>query len=279
MRAPGYICSSLPASKKIRVSTYVRKDFTELVSFRVLNFSFDSLLVISFEAISFCLVRGWKEFILTNVYNTPSREGMVVAPERLFHDFDCLSFVCGDFNVHTIYTDPLKEINPGERRLGELFFRVATVKKHTIINEPGIHTRFPNRDDHRPSCIDYTLANNKLLHFVDDWNHTLDSTGSDHIAIITTINSREIRTARPAPDWEEIQWYDSEGKTVEHLANPLTALALTQECHESMRNLPGFGRTTSAQEADEVFTQNFNTLVAIVRNTAPMKRPTRWLKA
>ena len=115
MRAPGYICIAPPTSKKIRVCTYVRKDFAELVSFRVLNFSFDSLLGISFETSSGCLIGGWKEFILTNVYNTPSGEGMVVAPERLFHDFDCPSLVCGDFDVHTIFTDPLRDINSGER--------------------------------------------------------------------------------------------------------------------------------------------------------------------
>lgn len=114
---------------------------------------------------------------------------------------------------------------------------------------------------------------------MDDWNYTLDSTGSDHIAIITTINSREIRPARQAPDWEKIQWHNSEGKMVEHLAKPLRALTLTPECDGSMRNLHRFRQTTSAQEENEVFTQNSNTRVAIVRNTAPMKRPTRWSKA
>jgi len=74
------------------------------------------------------------------------------------------TLVVGDLNIHTAYTDPLRSLEPGERRRGEHYMRLAVLRGYNIINTPGIFTRFPdNPVIHRPSVIDYTLANNSLL--------------------------------------------------------------------------------------------------------------------
>jgi len=110
------------------------------------------------------------------------------------------------FNVHTIITDPMRVLLHSEPRTGELYMRTAALQGHKILNTPGIHTRFSNNPMlHRPSTIDYTLANASMFTKVSRWRDITQRTGSDHIVIVTEINSKEIHLARLVPDWDKIK--------------------------------------------------------------------------
>jgi len=100
--------------------------------------------------------------------------------------------------------------------------RLAALRGYTIINTPGIYTRFPDNPTlHRPSLIDYTLANNSLLAKVSKWKDVYQRSGSDHIIIVTELDSEGVTLARASPDWEKIKWKDEEGEP-----NPLIESAL-----------------------------------------------------
>jgi hypothetical protein len=94
-----------------------------------------------------------------------------------------------DLNFYNLYTDPERDISSQERRCEEHFFRVASLRGYAILNEPGIYTRIPETTGHRPSIIDYTLADPHCQKFVKSWKANRPSTGSDHIAIKTEIQT------------------------------------------------------------------------------------------
>ena len=120
----------------------------------------------------------------------------------------------GDLNVHTAYTDPMRNLEPGERRRGEHYMRLAALRGYNTINTPGIYTRFPDNPTlHRPSVIVYALANNSLLTKVSKWKDVYQRSGSDHIIIVTELDSEGVTLARASPDWEKIRWRDEEGET------------------------------------------------------------------
>ena len=57
-----------------------------------------------------------------------------------------------------------------------------------------------NRVHHRPSVINYTLRNNSLLAKVSRWEDVYQRSDSDHIIIVTELDSEGLGLTRPAPD-------------------------------------------------------------------------------
>jgi len=107
---------------------------------------------------------------IINTYNKPAEGGHTVAAESCFTETNEPTLVVDDLNIHTPYTDSMRSLEPGKRRRGEHYMRLAALRGYTIINTPRIYTRFPdNPTFHRPSIIDYTLANNSLLAKVSKW--------------------------------------------------------------------------------------------------------------
>jgi len=100
----------------------------------------------------------------------------------------------------------------------------ATLHGYSILNTPGIYTRFrDNPELHCPYTIDYTMANATLLPRVIRWRDIYQRTGSDHIVIITKINSEELELAMPSPNWEKIVWRTEKGQP-----NPMVEEALKE---------------------------------------------------
>ena len=140
----------------------------------------------------------------------------------------------GDLNIHTAMTDPMRDLSSSEWRMGEHYMRTATLQGYTILNTPGIHTRFPdNPMIHRSSTIDYSLVNASMFSQVTRWRDLTQQTGSDHIIIVTEIDSEEITLARPVPDWEKINWQIEKGKP-----NPVIKESLKEYCNESWGYVP-----------------------------------------
>jgi len=105
----------------------------------------------------------WSRGII-NTYNRAAKGGHTVTAQSLFTETNEPTLVVGDLNVHTAYTDTMRSLEPWERGKGKHYMRLAALRGYTITNMPGIYTRFPDNPIlHRPSVIDNTLANNKLL--------------------------------------------------------------------------------------------------------------------
>jgi len=102
--------------------------------------------------------------------------------------------------------------------------RTAALHSYSILNTPGIYTRFPDKLKlHRPSTIDYTLANAALLQRITRWRDVYQRTGSDHIVIVTEIDCEKVELAMPSPDCEKIVWRTEKGQP-----NPLIEKALKE---------------------------------------------------
>jgi len=179
--------------------------------------------------------------------------------------------VVGDLNVHTAYTDHMRNLEPGERRRREHYMRLAGLRGYTIINIPGIYTRFPDNPTlHRPSVFHYTLANNSLFAKLSKWKDVYQRSGSDYIIIITELDSEGMTLARASPDWEKIKWRDEEGEP-----NPVIESALKRYLTEGNE----YKEIYKAEGAEERFRDNVGRLIQMVKNWAPQKNPTRWSKA
>ena len=162
LRAPGYECISLTTTK-VRMCTYVSLRVLLDISFVVVPRDQDILYLRIFAKEGFLLGNN-RSLGIINTYNRQAEGDHTVTAEDLFVETNELTLVVGDLNIHTAYTDPLRSLEPGERRRGEHYMRLAALCGYNIINTPGIYRRFPdNPIIHRPSVIDYTLANNSLL--------------------------------------------------------------------------------------------------------------------
>ena len=112
---------------------------------------------------------GFDSFTLINTYNRQVEGVNTVQAANMFTEDFHPSLVVGDLNVHTLYTDPTRNMWSAEGRKGEQYFRVAGLRGFAIINEPGVYTRTPDNINDRPSTIVYTLANRQLADFVKTW--------------------------------------------------------------------------------------------------------------
>jgi len=269
LRAPGYECI-FRSGPKVRVVIYISLRVMVGISF-VLVPTEEDVLYLRIFAKEGRLVGNGRSLGLVNVYNRVVDGGNTVPPEAAFVETNEPTLVVGDMNCHTAFTDPLRQLGQGERRRGELYMRTAALSGFNILNTPGIYTRFPDNPElHRPSVLDYALANAALLPKVSRWRDVFQRTGSDHIVIVIDINSEEVEIAAPSPDWDKITWRTEEGKP-----NPLIEEALK----EYRSGGTGYKRISEAQNAIDDFQTSLNRLIHLVRSWAPMKKPTKWSKA
>ena len=73
-----------------------------------------------------------------------------------------------------------------ERSISFPYFPRAMDLGFSLLNTPGVYTRFPLGGEARPSVIDLAFASSALLPFFITWDTPLPSTGSDHIPISLT---------------------------------------------------------------------------------------------
>ena len=161
-------------------------------------------------------------------------------------------------------------LSSAERRTGETYMRTAALHGYTILNIPGIYTRFSdNLNLHRPSTIDYTFANAAMFTKVTRWRDVTQRTGSDHIVLIPEIDSEEVELARPAPDWEKIKW-----RTNKEEPKPDIKTALDGYFGEEWGYVP----IENAAEAEGNFEESLRRLIHLARSWALIKRPSWWSK-
>ena len=86
-----------------------------------------------------------------------------------------------------------------EEKASAPYFNRATDLAYSLLNTPGVYTRFPLSGTFRPSVIDLAFANPLIRPAFQSWDATtLPSTGSDHVPIL--IHLAAPTDARPPPD-------------------------------------------------------------------------------
>ena len=76
----------------------------------------------------------------------------------------------------------------------------------SLLNTPGVYTRFPFVAGDRPTVLDLSFANIELAPFFTSWSTHLPSTGSDHIPIMLTLSAPLLRPAAASSNLEKADW-------------------------------------------------------------------------
>src|SRR5437660_6035325 len=153
-----------PQGKAVRVAAYISLDF--LNSYSILPVFFDRLDLMAIDVFTpsglFCAAN--QQFRIYNLYSTntsgPFRRTITPTDAFCTHAFPTL--VVGDFNIHHALSDPLTHISSNDFALSSPYFDRALDLGFTLINMPGVHTRFPFDLSSRPSVLDLAFTNTPL---------------------------------------------------------------------------------------------------------------------
>jgi len=204
LKAQGYECI-FQKTEKVRVCTYISLRVVREISCVILP-CIDDVLYLRIFAKEGKRVGQSRSVSVVNAYNRRTEEGNSILAESLFRQTNDPTIIVGDLNVHRSLTDPMRILSSSERRTGKTYMRTAALCGYTILNTPGIYTRFPdNVMLHGPSVIHYSCANAAMFTKISRWRDITQRISSDYIAIVTKIDSEEIERAKPAPDWEKIK--------------------------------------------------------------------------
>jgi len=115
--------------------------------------------------------------------------------------------VAGDFNIHNAATDPSRLLSAKEESESTPYFDRATDLGFTLLNTPGVYTRFPFTRTHRLSAIDLAFANGHMFPAFRSWDaSSLPSRGSDHAPILISLRPPSPHNDRPRPRWQDADW-------------------------------------------------------------------------
>jgi len=275
LRVPVFQCYVLNIfGFKKRVATYVNLSLAKDFNYLCFSPTVDVLRLVLSRNDGRPVLGGFDSFSLIN--NRQVDGVNTVKAADLFTDDFHPSLVVGDLNVHTLYTDPTRDMSSAEYWKGEQYYRVVGLRGFAIINEPGVYTRTPDNINDRPSVINYTLANPQLADIVKTWKTNIPHTGSNHTAIVTSITYAPYVTARPSPNWGKITW------KVEGKPNALIEEEVKKPIGSTVDNeqAASFKWTRETEPESEVDDFDFNLFLLIhtIKKHVPMKRPCRWSK-
>jgi len=193
-----YKCFFPPAtdSYKPHVATYVHKRLLRVVSILPLFFERGDLMAVNFHSPEGLFDTSQNLFPLYNAYSIPSGDHMSVFPLDLFPQLDFRTIVVWDLKIHHPTSDPTRFLSINDQFISFPYFNVASAQLFSLLNIPGVYTRFPFTSNHRPAVLDLSFANSALLPYFSSWNPCLPPTGSDHIAL-SIVLSNPLLQSRP----------------------------------------------------------------------------------
>jgi len=180
-----YKCVFPPAtvSYKPRVATYVHERLLSVISRLPLFFERGDLMAVNFHSPEGLFDTSHNLFCLYNAYSIPSGHTRSVSPLDLFPQHDFPTLVLGDLNIHHSASDPTRLLSNHYQFISSPYFDRASAQLFSLLNTPGVYTRFPFTSNHHPAVLDLSFANTALLQFFSSWNPSLPPTGSDHTSL------------------------------------------------------------------------------------------------
>jgi len=148
-------------------------------------------------------------FRLYNVYSIPSGYTRSVSPVDVFPQHGFPTLVLGDLNIHHTASDPTRLLSNHDQFISSPYFDRVSAQLFSLLNTPGVYTRFPFTSNHRPTVLDLSFANFALLPYFSSWNPSLPPTGSGHSALTIILSTPLLK---PPPmglnlkytDWDHI---------------------------------------------------------------------------
>jgi len=201
--------SFAPPIARPRVACYVSQSF--LQKFAVLPFfpsETDDFMELDVCTPQGCFSSSFPRFRIGNAYARPLPPNPhSLSPKTALCDLEYPYLVAGDFNIHNPATDPSRLLSTKEEKDSTPYFDLATDLGFTLLNTPGIYTRFPFTGTHRPSVIDLAFANPRMFPAFRSWDASLlPSTGSDHAPVLISLHPPSPHSDKPRPCWQEADW-------------------------------------------------------------------------
>ena len=129
-----------------------------------------------------------------------------IAPVDLFPLLVFPTLVVGDLNIHHSLSDPERILTNNESHISAPYFTIASDNSFTLLNIPGVYTRFPFTHSHGPGVLDLAFANSTLLPLSSSWNPSLPPTGSDHAALSVVFSAPLLKSVSSGLDWKRTDW-------------------------------------------------------------------------
>ena len=147
-------------------------------------------------------------FTIINSYSTKGRSNKTpsVSPDIIFPSSPLHTLTLGELNIHHPKADPLRAFKEDEIATSTPYFDRATDIGFSLLNPPGVFTRFSMSLIGRPGVRDLAFACPLRAPYFTEWSNPLPSTGSDHIPILLRFEAPLFRAPPPTPNWALTDW-------------------------------------------------------------------------
>jgi len=215
---------------KPRVAFYVYSSFLSTVSLLPRFFGRGDVMALDLFTPDGFFNPSTKKFSIINSYSTKGRLNNTrsVPPEIVFPSAGDPTLTLGDLNIHHPTSDPLRVFKEDEIATSAPYFDTATELGFSLLNTPGVFTRFSMSLIGRPGVIDLAFACPLLAPYFSEWSDPLPSTGSDHIPILLRFEAPVFRAPPPSPNWVLTDWPALEASLKDTIIPPPPSLPTTR---------------------------------------------------
>ena len=186
----GFMCFHCPLSLgRLRVATYVDTTVARGLEVSSAPATSPLLMEVVLSSPSGICTPSQKALRIINIYNPPRAAASTAprfTPSDIFPLGTAATQVAGDFNLHHCATDPTRAVSWKEYLTSDPFFSMADQQGFSLLNTPGVYTRFPLSGVGRLSVLDLVFASVSLLPFLAGWGTPYRSTGSDHVPVLVS---------------------------------------------------------------------------------------------
>jgi len=141
-----------------------------------------------------------------NAYSIPSGHIRSVSPLDLFPQHDFAKLILEDRNIHHSTADATHLLSDQDQFISSPSFNRASAHLFSLLNTPGIYTRFSFITNHRPAVLDLSVANSALLLYFSSWNPSLPPMGSDHTALTIILSTPLLKPPPRGLNWKYMDW-------------------------------------------------------------------------
>jgi len=107
-----------------------------------------------------------------NAYSTINRSTLqhTQIPEELIATHTFPSLTVGDLNIHYHLSNPTRLLSYSELNVSSQYYELAADRLYSLLNTPGVFTRFPFDSTTRPAVLDLSFANAPLAPYIGPWS-------------------------------------------------------------------------------------------------------------
>ena len=171
---------------KPRVAFYVYSSFLATVSLLPCFFGRGDVMALDLFTPDGFFNPSSTGFTIINSYSTNGRVNNTrsVPPDIIFPASPLPTLTLGDLNIHHPTADPLRVFKEDEIATSTPYLHRARQLGFSLLNVPGVFTRFSMSLIGGPGVLDLAFACPLLTPCFSEWSDPLPSTGSDHIPIL-----------------------------------------------------------------------------------------------